>query len=277
MMMRVLLAGLAAAAITAAATPAAVAQTPPPYATTKVEGTDNVYIFRYGNHQSMFVVTNDGVIATDPIALARPQAATTYIDEIKKVTDKPIKLVIYSHHHFDHITGGKPFKALGATFWAHENVKKRLALLNDPDTVMPDLTVGNKGGIISLGGTQIELLYLGRNHSDSSLVMRLPKNKIIFAVDFLPVASFPGVGDDRLVPDRVGRFGQEGAGDGLGAAHSRSSRAGRTPRHQGRRAQFPRAAAGRVVDGANRRARRQVLAAGRQRGDVPEIRQLAGL
>jgi hypothetical protein len=47
---------------------------PPPFATTKVEGTDNVYVFRYGNHQSMFVVTSAGVIATDPIGYGRPQA-----------------------------------------------------------------------------------------------------------------------------------------------------------------------------------------------------------
>ena len=63
----------------------------------------------------MFVVTSDGVIATDPIGLGRPQAVTTYIDEIKKVTSQPIKYVIYSHSHYDHITGGKPFKDLGAT------------------------------------------------------------------------------------------------------------------------------------------------------------------
>ena len=50
----------------------------PLFATTKVEGTDNVYIFRYQNHQSMFVVTPAGVIATDPISYGRPQAATTY-------------------------------------------------------------------------------------------------------------------------------------------------------------------------------------------------------
>jgi hypothetical protein len=43
---------------------------PPPFATTKVEGTDNVYVFRYGNHQSMFVVTSAGVIATDPSGTA---------------------------------------------------------------------------------------------------------------------------------------------------------------------------------------------------------------
>src|SRR5438128_1695988 len=92
---------------------------PPPFATTKVDGTDNVYVFRYGNHQSMFVVTSAGVIATDPIGYGRPQAVVTYVDEIKKVTSQPIKYVIYSHHHFDHIAGGKPFKEAGATFIAH--------------------------------------------------------------------------------------------------------------------------------------------------------------
>ena len=59
----------------------------PPFETTKVEGTDNVYIFRNGNHQSMFIVTKAGVIATDPIAYGRPTGGQTYVDEIKKVTD----------------------------------------------------------------------------------------------------------------------------------------------------------------------------------------------
>jgi len=47
---------------------------------------------------------------------------------------------------------------------------------------------------IKLGGTTLELTYLGLNHSDSSLVMRLPKEKIIFVVDFLPVGTLPGRG-----------------------------------------------------------------------------------
>ena len=49
----------------------------------------------------------------------RPEAAgDPYIDEIKAVTKAPIKYVIYSHSHFDHIAGGKPFKDLGASFIA---------------------------------------------------------------------------------------------------------------------------------------------------------------
>lgn len=166
---------------------------PPLFATTKVDGTDNVYVFRYGNHQSMFVVTKDGVIATDPIAYGRPQAAVTYLDEIRKVTNQPVKYVVYSHHHFDHIAGGKPFKDAGAKFVSHRRAWERLNQLQDPHTVLPDEVVDDRSAI-NLGGTTLELTYHGLNHSDSTLVMRLPKERIIFLVDTIPVGSVPGRG-----------------------------------------------------------------------------------
>ncbi|HWP23583.1 MAG TPA: MBL fold metallo-hydrolase, partial [Candidatus Binatia bacterium] len=52
----------------------------------------------------------------------------------------------------------------------------------------------DKSRTIKLGNTALELTYLGLNHSDSTLVMRLPKEKIIFTVDWLPVGSLPGRG-----------------------------------------------------------------------------------
>ena len=137
-MLRLRFIGLSAALVAATLGTTAQAQTaaPPPFATTKVEGTDNVYIFRYGGHQSMFIVTTDGVIATDPISERRP-AAKAYIDEIQKVTKAPIKYVIYSHSHYDHIAGGKPFKDLGATFIAHKNAKARIARSSRPTWSFP--------------------------------------------------------------------------------------------------------------------------------------------
>jgi len=168
--------------------------TRPAIETTKVPGTDNVYIFRNVNHQAMFIVTNAGVIATDPIAYGKPTGGQSYVEEIKKVTDKPIKYLIYSHHHFDHIAGGKAFKDAGAKIIAHVRAKQRLQQLNDPHTVLPDETVNNKGRTLTLGGTTLELKYVGLNHSDSTLVMRLPKQKIIFVVDLIPVGQVSGRG-----------------------------------------------------------------------------------
>lgn len=176
----------------------------PPFATTKV--TDTVYLFRYGGHQSIFVVTPEGVIATDPIGYNRPVAVKTYIDEIRKVTQAPIKYVVYSHHHYDHIAGGQPFKDLGAEFIAHKNAKKQLEKLKYADVVLPDKGVGDKH-VIKLGDTRMELHYVGRNHSDNSLVMLLPKEKLLFTVDFIPIdtVQFRDLPDGYL-PDWFASF-----------------------------------------------------------------------
>jgi glyoxylase-like metal-dependent hydrolase (beta-lactamase superfamily II) len=188
-----ILACLAAALPAWAQAPTAPAR--PPIETRKVEGTDNVYIFRNLNAQSIFIVTKEGVIATDPIAYGKPQGGEQYVAEIKKVSNgAPIKYLIYSHHHYDHIAGGKAFKDAGATIIAHRRAKQRLEKLGDPNTPLPDETVDDKGRTLKLGGTTLELKYVGLNHSDSTLVMRLPKEKLLFVVDVLPVGSFPGRG-----------------------------------------------------------------------------------
>jgi glyoxylase-like metal-dependent hydrolase (beta-lactamase superfamily II) len=222
---------LLACALTAAALPAG-AQTPAPapplFSTTKVEGTDGVYIFRYQGHQAMFVVTPEGVIATDPIGERRP-AAAAYIAEIRKITQAPIRYVVYSHSHFDHIAGGQPFKDAGATFVSHWRTKELLEKLKPADVVVPDFVVDDNGGKIVLGGTTVELLYMGKNHGDNSLIMRLPREKIIFVVDFLPLSGtqFRQMADtylpeqedtmkklltmdwDRLIPGHPGAGGRQ--------------------------------------------------------------------
>jgi len=194
---------LLAGVLAAAALPAcAQAPTPPLFSTTKVDGTDGVYIFRYQGHQAMFIVTPKGVIATDPIGERRP-AAEAYIAEIRKITQAPIKYVIYSHSHYDHIAGGKPFKDAGAVFIAHKNAKELLLKRKNPDVVIPDQTVDGNQKVIKLGDTTLELNYLGKNHGADSLIMRLPKEKIIFVVDFLPLSGTQfRIMADTYLPDQ---------------------------------------------------------------------------
>lgn len=158
------------------------AQLPPgmkPFETTKVA--DGVYSFRFFFHRNMFVVTEEGVIATDPI---NPRAAEAMMQEIRKVTDKPVKYVVYSHSHWDHILGGKVFQEAGARFISHDNCVKHFKSRPHPDLVPPDGTF-KKRYDIKLGGKTLELRYFGRNHSDCLIVMRLPKEKILFIVDIV--------------------------------------------------------------------------------------------
>ncbi len=189
----------------------ACAQAParPQIATTKVPGTDNVYVFRNGGHQAMFIVTSAGVIATDPVAYGRPMGGQQYVDEIRKVTSQPIKYLVYSHHHYDHIAGGKAFKDAGATVVAHKRAAERLRQLGDPHTVLPDEVVEDSGRVIRLGGTILELSYHGLNHSDSTLVMRLPAERVLFVVDTIPVGTVPGRGMIDFHPMETEQFMQK--------------------------------------------------------------------
>ena len=145
---------------------------------------DDVYLFRHKFHQSIFITTPKGVIVTDPI---NSDAAAWLKAEIKKLTDQPVRYVIYSHHHNDHITGGSVF-ADTALFISQAAARPKLLQAADPQTPVPDLTFSDRM-FIDLGGKHIELIYTGRNHSDNSLVVLLPQNKLLFAVDFIPVET----------------------------------------------------------------------------------------
>ena len=193
--------------------------------------------------------------------------------EIRKVTNQPVRYVVYSHH-FDHIAGGRAFKT-GARFVALRRAKERLEVLKDPNTVLPDETF-DKQRTITLGGTALELTHVGLNHSDSTIVMRLPKERIVFVVDLLPVGQLPGRGMidfypmeaeesirriiamdwERLIPGHPGEGGRLG-----------------TKKDAQDQLTFLQDASAAVRPGAAG----QVLGAGRESAEAAEICQLAGL
>lgn len=145
---------------------------------------DDVYLFRHRFHQSIFITTPKGVIVTDPIS---PEAATWLKAKIKSLTDQPVRYVIYSHDHADHITGGAVF-AETATFVSHWAARREILNESRSETPVPDLTFTDRL-FIDLGGKHVDLIYTGKNHSDNSLIVLLSQNKLLFAVDFIPVET----------------------------------------------------------------------------------------
>jgi len=142
-----------------------------------------VYRFRNNNHYSVFAVTPQGIIATDPI---NAEAAQWLKAELQKRFAKPVKYLIYSHDHADHISGGEVF-ADTAVVVAHDHAKAVIVGERRP-TAIPQVTFSDRL-TIELGGTVVELSYVGRNHSNNSIVMRFPQERLLFAVDFIPVQS----------------------------------------------------------------------------------------
>ncbi|HLL51569.1 MAG TPA: MBL fold metallo-hydrolase [Thermomicrobiales bacterium] len=150
---------------------------------------DDTYAFVNSGYISLFIVTDEGVIATDPSSQGGPERAEAYRAAIASVTDQPVRYLIYSHDHADHATGGEVF-ADTATFISHRNAVEKLAALDDPRTPVPQIAF-NDQLVIELGGTTIELYYTGRNHSDNSIVLLHPERRLLFAVDFIPVNTLP--------------------------------------------------------------------------------------
>ena len=156
----------------------------------------DLYRFQNNFHFSVFLVTPEGVIATDPIDA---DAAAWLKAEIAKRFGKPVKYLIYSHDHVDHSSGGEIF-ADTAIVVAHKNAKRAILGEKRP-TAVPMVTFSDRM-TIELGGKQIELVYVGPSHSDNMIVMNFPAERTLFAVDIVTVrrvayktlsdAYFPG-------------------------------------------------------------------------------------
>ena len=158
----------------------------------------DLYRFQNNFHYSVFLVTGEGIIATDPI---NAEAAEWLKAELDTRFGQPVRYLIYSHDHADHSSGGEVF-ADTAIVVAHENAKTQIIGEQRP-TAVPDLTFRD-GMTIELGGKTVELAYVGKNHSDNSIVMTFPEERTLFAVDFIPVRTlaFRDFGD-AYIPEWI--------------------------------------------------------------------------
>ncbi len=172
------------------------AQDSPTRAITQITG--DLYRFQNNAHYSVFLVTSEGIIATDPI---NEDAAKWLRSELKRRFGKPVKYLVYSHDHGDHIGGGQIF-AGEATVVSHELTKAKIISQSRP-TAIPEVTFADRM-TIELGGKNVELIYPGKCHSDNSIIIYFPYEKTVFAVDFVSVDRLPYRDlNDSYVPDWI--------------------------------------------------------------------------
>ena len=143
---------------------------------------EDVYAFRYLNHVSLFVPTDEGVVVVDPIGGGgNPQAPIALKGAIASITDQPVRWMVYSHSNADHSTGGAVF-ADTATFVSQANAKPRLEARNDPTTPVPTVTF-EQTMPIDLGGKHFELVATALSPEDDYLIFSYPARKLIMTVD----------------------------------------------------------------------------------------------
>ncbi|GJM04785.1 MAG: hydrolase glyoxylase [marine bacterium B5-7] len=145
-----------------------------------------IYRFVDDRHRSVILVTNEGILLTDPL---NESAATWLKKELKSRFKVPVKYVVYSHNHSDHIYGAKVFSDPGTTFVAHQLAKQDIQITK-ADTILPDITFNDKM-VISIGGHNVELRYHGPNDGRGSISMLFLSEKLLFVVDWIVVGRMP--------------------------------------------------------------------------------------
>jgi glyoxylase-like metal-dependent hydrolase (beta-lactamase superfamily II) len=102
------------------------------------------------------------------------------------VTDKPIRYLIYSHEHTDHIGEASLFPA-GTKIIAQEETAAILKRRNDPRRPAPSITFRDRY-TVALGGQKLELIYPGPNHQSGNMIIWAPRQKTLMLVDVI----YPG-------------------------------------------------------------------------------------
>ena len=149
---------------------------------------DNLYWVTDGSYNTMFLVTDEGVVAVD----APPSIGQNYLKAIAEVTDKPITHVIYSHAHLDHIGAAGIFPK-NATYIAHEDtsaeLKRAMSLTKNDSTIPPIPTITFPNNYtLQIGNQTLNLDYYGDNHMPGNLFIYAPNQKTLMLVDII----FPG-------------------------------------------------------------------------------------
>ena len=153
---------------------------------------------------SLFIVTKDGVMVIDPMKLEHAQAM---LEEIRRITQAPIKYLFYSHDHWDHTIGGQVFKDQGATIVSHIDAYDWIKANPTEDLVLPDEIWQGSQTSYTLGDVTIELHHEGLSHGSGMTTFVLQKSKVPCNCKLSNLSSFRfkvGYIADLVSPKAVG-------------------------------------------------------------------------
>lgn len=156
------------------------------------------------------VVTSEGVVVFD--ALGTPALAELLIEKIRGVTEQPIKKVVVSHYHADHIYGLQVFKRLGAEIIAPQGAQqylnstyaqdrleeRRLSLdpwVNDQTELVPADRYVSESETFRMGDVEFLISMLGGAHSDADLTLYVKPDRVLLSGDIIFEGRLAYIGD----------------------------------------------------------------------------------
>ncbi|MCS6998886.1 MAG: MBL fold metallo-hydrolase [Aquificaceae bacterium] len=155
------------------------------------------------------VLTAEGWVVID--ALSTPELSRDFVDNLMRVSKKPLKYAIITHYHPDHWYGAKTYKELGAKIVAHKNLlefyrsgdaqvaleanRQRFGeLFKGVTLVAPDVVVSERLSL-RVGEKSFEIIPLPPAHTDNDLLVYMPKERVLFTGDLVMLNRVPFMGD----------------------------------------------------------------------------------
>lgn len=165
-------------------------QPPPPLALVKVA--DDLYSIEGNGGNVAVYVTDEGAIVIDD-KFERNHAEI--MANVKKVTDKPVRYLINTHHHGDHTGGNAKMLAAGVEVLLHKNARANLLAGKQPGA--PRIAFGDEAQVF-LGGKEVRTRYFGRGHTSGDAVVYFPARRAIHTGDLMagttPLIDYPNGG-----------------------------------------------------------------------------------
>jgi glyoxylase-like metal-dependent hydrolase (beta-lactamase superfamily II) len=149
---------------------------------------DNVYAYEQIDPTKRTVTVNNLIVITsEGVLIAESQGTVDNVKrlmaDVAKLTPQPIKYVVVGSEHGDHTGGIAAFPA-GVTYYAHPFSAPRIKQPTEPVT---------DKRVLSLGGTEVDILFLGRAHTGGDLEVYLPREKILFMSEVFSNRIFPSM------------------------------------------------------------------------------------
>ncbi len=156
-------------------------QAPPPMTLVKLY--DDLYVLENNGAGNVAIYTTDeGVILVDD---KFDQNYDEIMANVKKVSDKPVKYVMSTHHHGDHTGSSAKFLPI-AEIIAHKNNRENLVKAKQPGA--PRVVFSDETSVF-LGGKEVRARWFGRGHTNGDAVVFFPAHRTIHTGDLMAGTS----------------------------------------------------------------------------------------
>ena len=151
--------------------------------------TEDLLVFDQGENRGLLIVGAKGIAVIDPL---NQETAIVLKEFIAENYTQTVTHVVYTHSHWDRISGGEIFKEEGTSFIANKECKLFLSGNTNPNVVEPNVYF-DQTYVIELGSQTVELYYFGPSHGECLIAVKIQPAYFLFIADLLDTTgpSFP--------------------------------------------------------------------------------------